>query len=66
MASWAKHMMSAESELRIWVANDGPEVIGVLPFVAEPMARGRMRLLPPTTNMMYGAVPIARPDRGRK
>ena len=59
-------MMSAESELRVWVATDGPEVIGVLPFVAEPMARGRMRLLPPTTNMMYGTVPIARADRGRE
>ena len=67
VAAWARHMMSAESELRAcWVATDGPEVIGVLPFVAEPMARGRMRLLPPTTNMMYGTVPIARADRGRE
>ena len=66
VAAWARHMMSAESELRVWVATDGPEVIGVLPFVAEPMARGRMRLLPPTTNMMYGTVPIARADRGRE
>ena len=50
------------------------EVVGVLPFVAETMARGRLRLLPPGTDMMYGTVPIARArpcggggrgDRGR-
>lgn len=64
VTAWARHMMSPESELRVWVATDGSELIGVLPFVTEPMARGRLRLLPPTTNMMYGTVPIVRPDRG--
>jgi CelD/BcsL family acetyltransferase involved in cellulose biosynthesis len=66
VAGWARHMMSPESELRVWIATDGSEVIGVLPLVTEPMARGRLRLLPPTTNMMYGMVPIAHPARERQ
>jgi len=64
VAGWAQHMMGPDSELRIWVALDHSEVVGVLPFVAEKMARGRLRLLPPATNMMYGVVPIAHPDCG--
>jgi CelD/BcsL family acetyltransferase involved in cellulose biosynthesis len=63
VTSWATHMMSPESELRIWFAKDGPEVVGVLPFVAETMAQGKLRLTPPATDMMYGVVPVARPDR---
>jgi CelD/BcsL family acetyltransferase involved in cellulose biosynthesis len=63
VAAWARHMMNPESELRIWFAMDGPEVIGVLPFVAETMARGKIRLAPPATDMMFGVVPLARPDR---
>ena len=63
MAAWARHMMSPDLELRIWIATDGSEVIGVVPFVAETMARGRLRLLPPTTDLMYGTVPIVHPDR---
>ena len=66
VAAWARHMMSPESELRVWVATEGPEVVGVLPFVTEPMARGRVRLIPPATNMMYGAVPLARADSARE
>ncbi len=66
VAAWARHMMSPESELRVWIATEGPEVVGVLPFVTEPMARGRVRLLPPATNMMYGTVPIAPTDRGNE
>ncbi len=63
VAGWARHMMDADSELRIWIALEGSEVVGVLPFVAEKMARKRWRLLPPATDMMYGTVPIADPDR---
>jgi CelD/BcsL family acetyltransferase involved in cellulose biosynthesis len=63
VAGWARHMMDPEFELRIWIALDGLEVVGVLPFVAEKMARGRLRLLPPVTDMMYGIVPIADPGR---
>lgn len=63
VAGWALNMMGADSELRIWVALDRSEVVGVLPFVAEGMARKRQRLLPPATDMMYGVVPIADPDR---
>ena len=63
VAAWAQHMMGDDSELRIWIALDGSEVVGVLPFVAEKMARKRFRLLPPATDMMYGAIPIADPDR---
>jgi hypothetical protein len=59
-------MMSPATELRIWIATDDSEVIGVVPFVAEPMARGRLRLLPPATNMMFGSVPIAHPHRARQ
>jgi CelD/BcsL family acetyltransferase involved in cellulose biosynthesis len=60
---WARHMMDPEVELRIWIAIDGSEVVGVLPFAVEKMRRNRIRLLPPVTDMMYGAVPIADPDR---
>jgi CelD/BcsL family acetyltransferase involved in cellulose biosynthesis len=56
-------MMSPDSELRIWIALDGSEVVGVLPLVAERMARQRLRLLPTATDMLYGVVPIADPDR---
>jgi len=37
--------------------------VGVLPLVAETMVRDRLRLLPPTTEMMFGTVPLALPDR---
>jgi CelD/BcsL family acetyltransferase involved in cellulose biosynthesis len=63
VAGWARHMMGADSELRIWIALDGSEVVGVLPFVTERMPRERLRLVPPATDMMYGIVPIADPDR---
>ncbi len=65
-AAWARHMMSPGSELRIWIATEGSEVVGVLPFVAETLPRGRLRLIPPATDMMYGVVPIEHPDRGRE
>ena len=61
--AWARHMMSPELELRVWIATDGSEVVGVLPFVAETMARGRLRLLPPNTDLMFGTVPIVDLDR---
>ena len=35
----------------------------MLPFVAETMAQGRLRLVPPATDMMFGIVPIAHPAR---
>jgi CelD/BcsL family acetyltransferase involved in cellulose biosynthesis len=63
VAGWARHMMDADSALRIWIALDGSEVVGVLPFVAEKMPRKRLRLVPPATDMMYGIVPVAHPDR---
>ncbi len=66
MAAWAHHMMNPESELRIWIALEGSEVVGVLPFVAERMAQGRLRLLPPATDMLYGVVPIVDPDRSNE
>jgi len=62
VAGWARHMMSPELELRIWIAADDSRVVGVLPFVAEKMVRNRLRLLPPATDLMYGIVPIADPD----
>jgi len=66
VAAWARHMMSPGSELRIWIATDGSEVVGTLPFVAETLPRGRLRLIPPATDMMYGIVPIEHPDRTRE
>ena len=66
VAAWARHMMSPATELRIWIATDGSEVVGVAPFVAEKMPRGRVRLLPPATDMMFGTVPIAHPDGARQ
>jgi CelD/BcsL family acetyltransferase involved in cellulose biosynthesis len=66
VAGWARHMKSQGSDLRVWIATDGSEVIGVLPLATETMARGRLRLLPTATNMMYGTVPIAHPDRARE
>ncbi|MGD0748170.1 MAG: GNAT family N-acetyltransferase [Acidimicrobiales bacterium] len=66
VAAWAQHMMSPELELRIWVATEDDQVLGVLPFVAEPMARDRVRLVAPATDMMFGAVPIAQPDRANE
>jgi CelD/BcsL family acetyltransferase involved in cellulose biosynthesis len=62
VAAWAVHMLPSDTELRVWVATEGTEVVGVLPFVAETMPRGRFRLLPPTTDLMFGTVPIAHPD----
>ena len=56
-------MMAPDVQLRVWVATDGADVIGVLPLVAETMGRGRERLLPATTDLMFGTVPIARPGR---
>jgi hypothetical protein len=41
-------------------------MIGVLPLVTEPMTRGKLRLLPTATDMMYGIVPIAYPNRVRE
>jgi CelD/BcsL family acetyltransferase involved in cellulose biosynthesis len=66
VAGWARHMMSADAQLHIWVALDGPEVVGVLPFVTDPMARKRLRLFPPARDMMFGVVPIAHPDCARQ
>ncbi len=66
VVAWARHMMHPESELRVWVATDGSQVVGVLPFVVEPIARGRVRLLPPLTDMMYGTVPVAEPGRAQE
>jgi CelD/BcsL family acetyltransferase involved in cellulose biosynthesis len=62
VAAWAAHMLPPDTELRVWVATEGTEVVGVLPFVAEAMPRGRFRLLPPTTDLMIGSVPMAHPD----
>ena len=62
VAAWAAHMLPSDTELRVWVASEGSAVVGVLPFVAEAMRRGRFRLLPPTTDLMFGTVPIAHPD----
>jgi CelD/BcsL family acetyltransferase involved in cellulose biosynthesis len=62
VAAWARNMMHRGSELRVWIATEGPEVVAVLPFVAEQMARGRLRLVPPATDMMFGVVPIVDPD----
>ncbi len=63
VAAWAAHMMHPDSELHVWIATDGTEIVGALPFVAERMAKGKLRLTPPATDMMYGIIPIARPDR---
>jgi CelD/BcsL family acetyltransferase involved in cellulose biosynthesis len=60
---WARHMMDPDAELRIWIAVDGSDVVGVLPFASERMRRNQIRLLPPVTDMMYGIVPIADQDR---
>ena len=59
-------MMDPDVELRIWIALDGSEVVGVLPFASERMRRNRIRLLPPMTDMMYGIVPVADPDRSEE
>ncbi len=32
-------MMDPDAELRIWIALDGSDVVGVLPFATEKMAR---------------------------
>ena len=56
-------MMDPDAELRIWIAVDGSNVVGVLPFASERMRRNQIRLLPPVTDMMYGIVPIADQDR---
>jgi CelD/BcsL family acetyltransferase involved in cellulose biosynthesis len=61
VAAWARHMMRPDVELRVWVATEGAKVVGVLPLVAEPMGRGRERLFPATTDLMFGTVPIASP-----
>jgi len=66
VAAWARHMMAPDLELRVWMAIDGSEVVGVFPLVAEMMPRQRVRLSPPSTDMMYGTVPIAHPDRARE
>ncbi len=66
VAAWAREMMSPEVTLRIWIATDGSEVVGVLPFVSETMTRERLRFLPAATDMMFGAVPVAHPDRDRE
>jgi CelD/BcsL family acetyltransferase involved in cellulose biosynthesis len=63
VTAWAEHMMDPDTELRVWIATEGQRVLGVLPFVAEPMPRGRVRLVAPSTNLMYGTVPIAHPER---
>jgi CelD/BcsL family acetyltransferase involved in cellulose biosynthesis len=60
---WARHMMDPDVELRIWIALEGAEVVGVLPFAGERMRRNRIRLLPPATDMLIGILPIAEPDR---
>ena len=65
VAAWARHMMRPDVELRVWVATEGARVVGVLPLVAEPMGRGRERLLPATTDLMFGTVPIASPGLHR-
>jgi CelD/BcsL family acetyltransferase involved in cellulose biosynthesis len=65
VAAWARHMMGPDVHLRVWVATEGADVVGVLPLVAETMGRGRQRLLPATTDLMYGTVPIARAGRER-
>jgi CelD/BcsL family acetyltransferase involved in cellulose biosynthesis len=66
VAAWAHHMMEEGSELRIWFATQGDEVVGVLPFVSEAAPGHRERLLPPATTMMFGSIPIARPDREKE
>jgi CelD/BcsL family acetyltransferase involved in cellulose biosynthesis len=66
VAGWARHMMSPSAELRVWIATEDSEVIGVLPFVAESMGGGRLRLTPPATDMMYGVVPVADPDQASR
>jgi CelD/BcsL family acetyltransferase involved in cellulose biosynthesis len=57
--AWARHMMPPGFELRVWVAREGEEVLGVLPLLAEAMPRGRFQLGPPATDMIFGVVPIA-------
>jgi CelD/BcsL family acetyltransferase involved in cellulose biosynthesis len=66
VAAWAAHMLPPGTELRVWVATEGTAVVGVLPFVAETVPRGRFRLLPPTTDLMFGTVPIAHPDYAQR
>jgi CelD/BcsL family acetyltransferase involved in cellulose biosynthesis len=62
VVAWARHMMPSDSELRIWVGHERGKVVGVLPLVAESLPQGRERLLPPATTLIYGIIPIARPD----
>jgi CelD/BcsL family acetyltransferase involved in cellulose biosynthesis len=62
VAAWARHMMPSDSELRVWLGHEGGRVVGVLPLVAESLPQGRERLLPPATSLIYGIIPIARPD----
>ena len=66
VAAWAHHMMDSDSELRVWIATEGDQVIGVLPLVAESLPRGRERLLPPAATLMYGSIPIAKPSAARE
>jgi CelD/BcsL family acetyltransferase involved in cellulose biosynthesis len=63
VAGWARHMMGSSLTLHIWVVTDGPKVVGVLPFVAEPLVGGRLRMLPPATDLMLGSVPIVETAR---
>jgi CelD/BcsL family acetyltransferase involved in cellulose biosynthesis len=63
VAGWARHMKSADVALRIWIALDGAEVVGVLPFASEGMTGKRLRLVPPATDMLMGVVPIVDPER---
>lgn len=60
---WGRHMMDKGSQLRVWFAIEGGCVVGVLPFVAEPLPGGRECLLPPASTLMFGSIPIAEPDR---
>ena len=67
VAAWARHMMApGRRSCASGSPRDGSDVVGVLPFVAETMARGRVRLLPPLTDMMYGTVPVAHPGRAQE
>lgn len=63
VTAWARHMRDDHQELRVWVATDAGQVIGVAPLVAEPMPRQKAKLGPPATNLVRGIIPLALPER---
>jgi CelD/BcsL family acetyltransferase involved in cellulose biosynthesis len=63
LLAWWRHVAPAEAELRVLVAHDGDEMVGVAPWYVEDAGRRRGRYRPLGSDTCARVEPLCRPGR---